>query len=220
MRNKAYLIGVFIALAVAATGCAGQGAGYGSQRAAAAPSQEANRAASATSAPASPMPPGQTPTAVPTGTSAPQQAYNTGLNDYGYGSASSGMTATPNAGPGTSSSGQPTVGTATSTLGVILVDGQGHTLYALTKDSPGVSMCEASCLQTWPPLIVSGAPVAGDGVQSVLLGTMTRSDGSTQVTYDGKPLYSYAGDRAPGDVTGQGIGGVWFAVTPTGGYAR
>ncbi len=216
MRIRVDLVGLLIAAAVAATGCAGQGGRYGPQSVEAASTQGANPIASTTTAPASPVPPRQTPTE----TSAPQPAYNAGLNDYGYGSGDYGAAATPTADQGATTAGQPTVGTATSSLGVILVEGQGHTLYALTMDSPGVSTCEGNCLQNWPPLMANGTPTVGDGVQAALLGTITRSDGGTQVTYNGKPLYTYAGDLAAGDLTGQGKGGVWFAVTAAGDFAR
>jgi predicted lipoprotein with Yx(FWY)xxD motif len=194
-----------------ATGCSGQAATYGQQGA------EAAQPA-ATTEPASPVP----PTAAPADASTPQpgsgsSAAGSGYSGgYGYGAPA----ATSTVGQGTSASEQVTVGTATSSLGLILVDGRGRTLYALTTDSPGVSTCEGSCLANWPPLVVSGTPVAGSGVEGTLLGTMTRSDGSTQVTYNGKPLYTFVGDVAAGDVNGQGKAGVWFAVTALGDYAR
>lgn len=107
-----------------------------------------------------------------------------------------------------------TVMTAESDLGTILVDADGATLYLFTNDSPGVSTCEDACLAAWPPLI--GEPEAGTGVDDSLLGTLTRSDGSTQVTYNGWPLYYWANDVAAGDTTGQGVNGVWFVVDPEG----
>ena len=90
------------------------------------------------------------------------------------------------------------------------------TLYLFTKDSPNTSVCTGDCIATWPALAASGAPTGGDGVDASKLGTMTRADGTTQVTYAGWPLYFYAKDKAAGDTTGQGVGGVWFAVLPTG----
>lgn len=109
-----------------------------------------------------------------------------------------------------------TVAVAETDLGEVLVDGDGFTLYLFTNDSEGSSACTGGCASTWPPLTVDGEPSAGDGVDASLLGTITRDDGSTQVAYNGHPLYTYAPDEAPGDTTGQGVGGVWFALTPAG----
>jgi predicted lipoprotein with Yx(FWY)xxD motif len=75
-------------------------------------------------------------------------------------------------------------------------------------------------LEAWPPLLVTDTPSAREGVQAALLGVISRTDGGKQVTYNGKPVYTYAGDNAPGDLNGQGKGGVWFAVTSDGGLAR
>jgi predicted lipoprotein with Yx(FWY)xxD motif len=77
-------------------------------------------------------------------------------------------------------------------------------------------VCQGDCLVTWPPLARTGTPTAGTGVDAAKIGTITRSDGSSQVTYAGWPLYHFAADAAPGDVMGQGVGGVWFAVLPDG----
>jgi len=99
-------------------------------------------------------------------------------------------------------------------LGTFLVDEDGMTLYLFTKDSPGVTTCFDACLQAWPPLLTNGEPRADDGVTGSKLGTITRDDGSIQVTYDGLPLYYYITDVKPGDTTGQGVGGVWFVVKP------
>jgi predicted lipoprotein with Yx(FWY)xxD motif len=102
------------------------------------------------------------------------------------------------------------------TLGSFLVDSKGMTLYIFLKDSPNTSTCSGSCLQIWPALTTDGAPVAGEGVDASLLGTIQRDDGSTQVTYNGWPLYYYAQDMQPGDVNGQGVGQVWYVISPTG----
>ena len=103
-------------------------------------------------------------------------------------------------------------------LGTILVDGEGFTLYLLTRDEPNVSTCTGGCARSWPPLIASGAlaELAGPGVTPELLDTITRDDGSTQVTYNGHPLYYFAADRNPGDAKGQKVGGIWFIVSPAG----
>lgn len=101
-------------------------------------------------------------------------------------------------------------------LGQVLVDGEGFTLYIFLNDEPGTSNCSGGCAGTWPPLLVEGEVVAGDGLDAGLIGTTTRDDGSTQVMYNGWPLYKYAGDSSPGDANGQGVGDVWFVASPAG----
>jgi predicted lipoprotein with Yx(FWY)xxD motif len=103
-----------------------------------------------------------------------------------------------------------------ATLGSFLVDSKGMTLYLYTKDAPGTSNCYGSCASYWPPLLTTGAPVAGTGVTASLLGTTTRTDGTTQVTYNGWPLYYYTSDNAAGDTTGENVQGIWFVITPAG----
>ena len=113
-----------------------------------------------------------------------------------------------------------TVSTASNAkLGAILVDSHGLTLYDFQKDSATKSACYGSCAKIWPPLMSGGAPQAAGGAQQSLLGTSARSDGTTQVTYGGHPLYSYVGDRKPGEATGNGLtefGGSWHALRPNG----
>ncbi len=101
-------------------------------------------------------------------------------------------------------------------LGSFLVDDKGMTLYLFTKDTPNTATCYDKCATNWPPLLTTGAPVAGEGVDASKLGTAARTDGAVQVTYNGWPLYYYAKDVAPGDVVGQDVGGVWFIVSPAG----
>jgi predicted lipoprotein with Yx(FWY)xxD motif len=126
--------------------------------------------------------------------------------DYGKGSSST--SAMPGTGNGTG------IKIASKNgLGAFLVDEKGMTLYLFTKDTPGVSNCKDACLTAWPPLLTSGDPRADDGVTGKL-GTITRDDGSLQVTYNDLPLYYYISDVAPGDTVGQGVGGVWFVVAP------
>jgi predicted lipoprotein with Yx(FWY)xxD motif len=108
-----------------------------------------------------------------------------------------------------------------STLGKILVDGQGRTLYLFEADKAGKSVCNGACASAWPPYLSDGAPRAGAGVASSLLGTSVRVDdgGGAQVTYRGHPLYYYAGDNEPGDTTGQGLdqfGAKWYVLAPGG----
>jgi predicted lipoprotein with Yx(FWY)xxD motif len=112
----------------------------------------------------------------------------------------------------TTSAPGPTVKTASSALGTILVDAQGFTLYHFDKDTGTTVACTAGCTLVWPPLVApSGSPVAGPGVSG--LGSLARPDGIQQVTYSGKTLYRYSGDSKAGDTHGQGIGGVWHVVT-------
>ncbi len=98
-------------------------------------------------------------------------------------------------------------------LGNILTDGKGMTLYIFKKDKPGESVCEGQCAQKWPPMVLpEGAkPMAPAGVAGKL-GDIERKDDTYQMTYNGMPLYRYAGDTKPGDMNGQGLGGVWFVV--------
>ena len=100
-------------------------------------------------------------------------------------------------------------------LGQFLVGEDGMTLYLFTNDSENTSNCNGGCATNWPPLL-SGAPMAGAGVDAALLGTIERTDGTTQVTYNGLPLYYFASDQSAGDTTGQGVGGVWYVVSAEG----
>ena len=105
-----------------------------------------------------------------------------------------------------------------SGLGSILTDGQGRTLYLFTRDVGGMSSCSGSCASVWPLVTSSTAVQAGGGASASLLGT-TSSGGQMQVTYNGHPLYYYAGDTNPGDTNGEQLnqfGGLWYAVSPTG----
>ena len=105
-----------------------------------------------------------------------------------------------------------------ATLGNILVDGKGMTLYVFDKDTAGVSNCSGGCLTKWPPLTTSNeqTPVmAGEGVTATF-GVITRDDGTYQVTVNDMPLYYYASDSAAGDVSGQAVGDVWWVVGPDG----
>jgi predicted lipoprotein with Yx(FWY)xxD motif len=116
----------------------------------------------------------------------------------------------------TDEGGQSTLAVEESDLGQILVDSRGRTLYAFMPDEQGASTCYDDCAASWPALTVDGDPVGGDGVDAALLGTAERDDGSVQVTYDGWPLYLFAGDETRDDVNGQGVGDVWYVVSPDG----
>ena len=116
--------------------------------------------------------------------------------------------------------GQATIAAATNgKLGKILVDGSGKTLYLFEKDTSTASTCYGSCATYWPPVLTGGAPQAGAGVDGMLLGTTKRTDGSTEVTYAGHPLYYVVTDHNPGDATGQDVtnfGAAWYVVGPDG----
>jgi predicted lipoprotein with Yx(FWY)xxD motif len=105
-----------------------------------------------------------------------------------------------------------TVATAPSKLGTILVDAQGRTLYAFTKDADGTSTCDGNCAKAWPPVTVQGTPAAGAGIDGKLLTTVPRADGTAQLKIGKWPLYTFSGDGAPGDTNGQGSAGSWFVV--------
>ena len=100
--------------------------------------------------------------------------------------------------------------------GKILVDGKGMTLYMYTKDAPGVSNCSGGCAKAWPPLFTQGSPILGAGVDASLIGSAALADGTKIVTYNKMPLYYWAKDTKPGDITGLGVGGVWYLVSDTG----
>ena len=110
------------------------------------------------------------------------------------------------------SSGASTVAVGHTSLGSALVDSSGRTLYLFTKDTPGTSACIGGCASNWPALTTTGAPAVGSGLDASKVGTITRTDGSKQVTYAGHPLYRFAADGSAGDVKGEGVGGIWFVV--------
>jgi predicted lipoprotein with Yx(FWY)xxD motif len=121
--------------------------------------------------------------------------------------------------PATSQRGGATVAVRSTSLGKILTDSQGRTLYLFEKDTGTKSTCSGACAAAWPPLTTSGKPKAGPGLKASLLGTTARSDGSTEVTYNGHPLYTYAGDQGAGDTNGQGLdqfGAEWYVLSPAG----
>jgi len=118
-----------------------------------------------------------------------------------------------------SSSGKGSVALASTKLGKVLVDGNGRTLYLFEADKGTMSNCDGACASAWPPLTTSGKPTAGAGVVASKLGTAKRADGTTGVTYAGHPLYTYAGDGAPGQTAGEGLtdyGAPWYALSAAG----
>ena len=101
-------------------------------------------------------------------------------------------------------------------LGDFLVDGKGMSLYIFTNDEPGKSNCTGDCLVKWPPLLSDTLPTAGTGVDASKLSLVTMADGSKIVAYNDMPLYYYFSDVKPGDITGQGVGSVWYVIDPAG----
>jgi predicted lipoprotein with Yx(FWY)xxD motif len=104
-------------------------------------------------------------------------------------------------------------------LGTIITDADGRTLYDFKKDKGTTSACYGACASVWPPVTTSGTAVAGPGVRSAELGVTKRKDGSTELTYAGHPLYTFAGDAKPGDTKGNDIdqfGAEWYALSPAG----
>ena len=119
----------------------------------------------------------------------------------------------------TTPSGPATVSVRGSSLGQILVDGNGKTLYLFEADTGTQSTCSGACAQGWPPLTTTGSPKATGGANQALLGTTARGDGTTQVIYSGHPLYYFVGDTKPGDVNGEGstaFGAGWDVLAPSG----
>ncbi len=114
-------------------------------------------------------------------------------------------------GSGMTSSGTAALEKIKTSIGPVLADAKGFTLYWYSKDTPMSSACTGSCAKAWPP--VTGKPAPAMGVRLVgKLGTIARANGVLQATYKGHPLYTYAGDSAPGQVKGNGLGGVWHAL--------
>jgi predicted lipoprotein with Yx(FWY)xxD motif len=108
---------------------------------------------------------------------------------------------------------------ADAKLGQILVNGSGMTVYLFVADKGTASTCYTSCASFWPPVLTNGSPVAGAGAQASLLGTTKRTDGTTEITYAGHPLYYFKPDAAPGDTKGQGVNGfgaLWWVLSPAG----
>lgn len=137
------------------------------------------------------------------------------------GSASSAAASAPGASSSASapSGNGVSVGTASGANGRYLVGASGRALYLWVADGSGQSSCSGACAKFWPPLTTKAAPVATGGVAASHLGTITRSDGARQVTYDGHPLYYFSLDKSKGSTQGQGndgFGAKWWLVAPSG----
>jgi predicted lipoprotein with Yx(FWY)xxD motif len=127
-----------------------------------------------------------------------------------------GSTSTGSSSPSAPAAATATVSVATNAkLGQILVDGNGRTLYLFEADKGPSSTCYGGCATYWPPLLTGGAPIAGTGVNASMLGTTKRTDGTTEVTFNGHPLYYVVTDHNPGDASGQAVnnfGAAWYVV--------
>jgi predicted lipoprotein with Yx(FWY)xxD motif len=113
----------------------------------------------------------------------------------------------------------PTLTVRSSAYGKVLFDGRGFVLYGFTKDPRKRSACSGACAKAWPPYVVRGPVRAGAGVKASLLGTIRRANGTRQVTYAGRPLYYYVGDKKPRQILCQNVrefGGLWLVVRPSG----
>lgn len=116
-----------------------------------------------------------------------------------------------------------TVAVGKSAYGPVLFDGRGFALYVFTHDRPGRSTCSGACARAWPPYLLRGTVRAGAGATRSLLGSIRRADGSRQVTYAGRPLYYYVGDRTAGQILCQNVsefGGLWLVVRASGAPVR
>ena len=146
-------------------------------------------------------------------------AVATGLLLSGCGGGGTDGAAEADRSPSSSSSAPPEddgavlLATADTDLDEVVVDAEGRTVYVFDEDQAGsgMSSCAGECAGTWPPVVSQDQQPAADGVDGAL-GTIERTDGTLQVTLDGRPLYLFAGDAAPGDVTGQGVDGTWFVI--------
>jgi predicted lipoprotein with Yx(FWY)xxD motif len=130
----------------------------------------------------------------------------------GCGGSSSGGSSTP------SSSG-PAVAAKKTSLGTILTDGSGRTLYLFEKDTGPKSACSGKCASDWPPFTATSKPAVSGGASGSDVKLVKRSDGQMQVTYKGHPLYFYSGDKSPGQTNGQGLkvwGAEWYVLSPAG----
>lgn len=136
-------------------------------------------------------------------------------NNSGSGSGNSGL----QAGSGGTAQNAALSTAQSASLGTIVTDSKGRTVYLYTKDtaSPSSATCSGACAQNWPPVPANSGAV--QGIDKSLVGSVTRPDGTKQMTLAGWPLYEFAGDSSAGDAKGQGVGGVWFAVTPSGAKA-
>jgi predicted lipoprotein with Yx(FWY)xxD motif len=133
----------------------------------------------------------------------------------------SGQSPASASGAATSTGGGHSVMLGTTKAGKVLVDPRGMTLYAFAKDTKGHSVCTGQCAAYWPPVPSSDAPKGASGAVTATFGAIKRTDGSSQLTVNGYPMYTYAGDSQPGQANGQGLnlsGGLWWVVSGSGSW--
>jgi predicted lipoprotein with Yx(FWY)xxD motif len=132
------------------------------------------------------------------------------------GGASPAAAGTPSAAASASASSPVSIETHSGDMGTYLTDGSGKALYLYTPDKTTKSTCNGPCAGIWPPLTTTGTATATGDAKSALLGTTTRDDGTKQVTYNGHPLYYFAGDKSAGETKGQGVMKIWWLVNGSG----
>jgi predicted lipoprotein with Yx(FWY)xxD motif len=141
------------------------------------------------------------------------------LTACGGGASAASNTPSPTSSATATPASSAALSTATAgNFGTIVVDGTGRTLYVYDVDTanPSKSNCNGACATAWPPLLAGTGTPKLTGVDASLVGTVTRADGTKQVTLAGWPLYYYANDAKAGDTTGQAVGGTWWVVAPNG----
>jgi predicted lipoprotein with Yx(FWY)xxD motif len=146
-------------------------------------------------------------------------ACSSGASGYQKSPTPEGSATGPASNAAVNTAGPAGIATAQNSLGMILTDMHGRALYLFEGDKGPTSTCTGECAKAWPPLTTTGSPVAGAGVNAALLATNPRPDGTTQLTYNGHPLYYYDDDHGPGTTAGQGessFGANWYLLTPAG----
>src|SRR5580700_9784968 len=146
-------------------------------------------------------------------------ACSTGSSSTGAAGGSSPAGASSSSAAASGGSGSTVITTVSSSAGTFLATSSGHAVYLWSKDGNSMSACTGACAGAWPPVTTTGQVTASGGAKSSDLGTITRPDGTKQVTYDGHPLYFFAGDSGPGMASGQGndgYGAKWWLVSPSG----
>jgi predicted lipoprotein with Yx(FWY)xxD motif len=150
------------------------------------------------------------------GTETGSESASSGGGRYGKeGGEKESVKAAPNAEEGTTLVSLANV----SGLGMVLVDSKGMTLYEFGKDEGTESTCYGECAKAWPPLLTEGEPQPSNGADGSMLGTTERKDGTLQVTYNGRPLYGFFGDKGPGEANGNNVdafGAKWYALSKEG----
>jgi predicted lipoprotein with Yx(FWY)xxD motif len=131
-------------------------------------------------------------------------------------SSTTSKASTATSAPASTAAGPATVKTGQTGIGTVLTDADGKTLYLFANDQGTTSAVPANIQAAWPPLTVTGAPVAGDGVDASKLTAAPQPNGQTWATYNGHLLYRFSGDMSPGQTNGHKLGNVWYAIGPQG----